>query len=190
MWTNDSILRDIWQPEFPNQSPFRCLDQRVAPSDTESPERRKDGFARLLCSHDARNARNDIVFIWSLDHAYIHDDGTCEPSSVVYIEKTKNSIRDRWFRWIWCLVQDWTVKTSIRPPTRRELAKLDRNFTFYKDVIGQFGPLRIWWADVSKLNQCRVPTTAELKTARAWENRLLRLYVARYRCLPLKNRQK
>ena len=186
MWSSDSILAEILSPIFVNGSPFQCLRAEVKPADAASPESLRQGFEGLFGCKEAKAARK-VVFVWALDKPYIHRRGKGLPSTITNVEKTDGSIADRWPR----SKINKLVTNELDPlPTTelvdwQALADHNANLSFYSKIIASYGPLRIWWADVARLNEASNNALANSET---WESLILSSYRQRYRCSPLKNR--
>jgi len=186
IWASDPILAEILQPIFENGSPFQCLPKRVKRKHTDNEESLKEAFKKLFHCQEAEQAYG-VVFIWVLDQPYEHQEGSYEPSTIVRIEETKNSIKDRWSsQHIKALVTDWHDKATLdNPDNMRVLATRDCNWSFFSEIISNFGPLRIWWSDVEHLNEASVKYS--LETPQKWEKFICEKYRERYGCLPLKD---
>jgi hypothetical protein len=181
----DPILRGVLKTVFPKGSPFQCLPTGVETHEVQEVVSLRAGFTRLLLGSAAQQACN-AVLIWALDQPYRHTEGTCDLSTVVYIEKTDGSIYQRWNGQIAKLTRGTLATAPTDVQNLRALAKRD-SLRFYRTSIGAFGPLRIWWAALSHLNSAAAqPQTSP----RGWEHLLLAHYQERYGCLPLKNRKR
>src|SRR5205085_1478052 len=99
---------------------------------------------------------------------------------------TDQTMAARWAkRYLINLTSDYDDRTSKGGSnTLRSHADTNRNFTFYRSLIGGHGPLSIWWASSAMLNQ----VSGAAHKPRAWEGHLLALYRGKHGCLPLKNR--
>lgn len=184
MWPSDPILKEAFTLLFPKGLPFQCLPTRVERTDAGDPRSLRAGFERLIACPEAKQATN-VVLIWALDNQYLHAEGSREPSTVVYIEKTDGSIFGRWSRYCADLATGRSGGEPTTSESLRGLATVD-NLRFYTEVVGKHGPLRVWWADVARLNGA---SALRLPSPREWERLLLKTYRERYGCLPLKNRR-
>jgi len=185
MQSADSGFVGILNGIFSDDATFRRLPDEVVPESACNSSSLREGFAKLFCSDEARAAIN-VVFIWELALLYPHSESS-KKSSIVYIEKTKHSIHQRWVRYLGLLVKDFAAKQPQDLMDLRMLARQNLNFSFYSKIIKEFGPLRVWWADVPTLNRKRRDGLRELD-ARGWERLLLESYRNFYDCRPLKNR--
>lgn len=182
MWP-DSLFEE--SKIFSSDSPFRCLPAQVDQGDARDKTRLRAGFERVLRSEEARRGRN-VVCIWALAERYRHSDGKRECSRIVYVEKTTGSIFGRWSpSKIDLLVKGTDANELPYLPDLRKLANRD-TLLFYRTIIANYGPLRVWWAEVARLDEV---SNCKLAGSRAWERHILKSYCNCYRCLPLKNRR-
>ncbi len=186
MCSSDSILGEILSPIFVKGSPFQCLPEQVKKADAEPPESLREGFQRLFGCEEAKKARN-VVFIWVLDHPYVHLRGKGLPSTIINVEKTDQSIAKRWPpAKISKLVTNMCEPLPTADPVDwQALADHNANLSFYSRIIASRGPLHVCWANVAQLNEASNSTRAN---PLAWERLILRSYRNHYGCLPLKNR--
>ena len=134
MWPSDPIFAKILRPIFVGGSPFQCLPEQVEREDARDALLLQAGFKRLFRCQVAQQAHS-AVFIWVLDQPYDHRGITCEPSTIVNVEKTDQSISNRWRRYINALVKDWNCIAELADPDDlRDLADHDCNLSFFKLV--------------------------------------------------------
>ena len=127
----------------------------------------------------------NLVLIWTCAREYEHDLGNKKKSQLIYIEKTVNTIAQRWSP-SGCgdLAKDFgTVNAQC---TLSDMAKSHNNLAFYRRVLNECGDISVWWATVDSLNRL---ADKKYTDARCWETRLLCAYLKIYDCLPLKNRR-
>jgi hypothetical protein len=184
MWSSDPILMAILEPIFSSGSPFQRLPVQLERDDARDAKSLREGFEKLFGCQQAKVALN-VVMIWTLDQKFNHSDGSREPSTVVYVEKTTGYISDRWQRYTGLLATGSDSATTTSSENLRALANRE-NLLFYKKIVASFGPLRVWYANVGHLNQA---SKHSLATAREWEHLILKRYRDRYGCLPLKTRR-
>ena len=129
------------------------------------------------------------MLIWRLDQPYRHRHGSIDESTVIYIEKTRRSIRERWSAHIGTLVAGTFAPDFTEPDDLRNL--INNNLGFYSKAIGTRGPLEIWWADVPTMDAASDGAIMRRDApARDWERLMLEHYKERYRYYPLKNRRR
>ena len=187
MYKSDPILKEIIDQLFDKDSPFQCLPAQIAPEATATQESLRVGFNSLLCCPEAREV-NNAVFLWVLEKPYQHQDGKHELSTVIRIEKTVNSIQQRWNRYIENLVTDYGNNININHDNYlRSLADNDQNLSFFREIISKYGPLKIWWASLEDLNQSS--TKNSFDNPQQWEKLICQTYVKHHRCYPLKDRK-
>lgn len=186
MLSVDSALSSVLADAGLRGQPFRRVPEQVHATAVETKELMRRELVRVFHSAEARTGKN-LVLIWATSSPYTHADGAGLPSTVVYIEKLAGSIHRRWpERYLANLAEDFLDRPLTNPDDLRHLAKQNRNYTFYRRVISEFGPLSLWQASAEELNKA---SDLELASARLWENRLLCKYLEHHGCFPLKNRQ-
>jgi hypothetical protein len=186
MWHGDETFGEILRQHL-RFSPFIQLPHDISSEHAATPVTLLDRLVQAFHSPEARDA-SEVVIIWALARPYVHSDGNREPSTIIYIEKTINSIAWRWPRRYlrYLTTDDGNGGPSSLPDTLRQRAWLDWNWSFYSEAIRRHGPLVIWWATVRRLNEA---SGLSLRGPREWERRLNEGYRASYGCLPLKNRR-
>lgn len=166
---------------------FVPLPQAIEPSDEPSPESLYHAFRQVFRAPEAKAGR-DVVFVWTVDRPYTHDQGKNSTSRFVYIEKTKSTMWARWsnenLRRVTTDFDDRDIDCA--PSSIRAYADANRNFTFYRHLVRDHGPLRIWWASSEVLNEA---AGSSGHNSEAWEGHLLALYLEKHGCRPLKNRR-
>jgi hypothetical protein len=165
---------------------FEVLPVEVSPSHADGQEKLFEGFRSQFRCLQARSRRG-VVFLWTVDRPYRHDSGKALTSKISYIEKTDQTISQRWAKkHIVSLTTDQDegeVKGDSN--SLRTHAAANKNWTFYSRLIREHGPLQIWWAGSEHLNS----VSSEKLRPREWERRLLALYWNYHGCWPLKNRK-
>lgn len=156
-------------------------------TDAQSPKSLYEAFHRLFRCKEAKTTR-DVVFVWTVDKPYMHDQCKKLPSQFVYIEKTKGTMSGRWsnenLRRVTTDFESEPINDA--PSSLRAYADANMNLTFYSRLIHEHGPLRIWWSSSAILNET---AGSSLHNSEAWEGHLLALYIEKHGCRPLKNRK-
>ncbi len=166
---------------------FIPLPEVIGPTDALSPKSLYEAFYNVFRCKEAKTIR-DIVFVWTVDRPYIHDQCERLPSQFIYIEKTKGTMSGRWSNEnLRSVTTDFSGEsTGDTPSVLRGFADANLNLTFYSRLILDHGPLSIWWSSSAMLNEVAGTST---HNAEAWEGHLLALYVAKHGCRPIKNRK-
>ena len=186
MVTVDSIFSSVLADIGLRGQPFRQIPEQLRTDDVETKERMRRELVRVFHSAEACIGKN-LVLIWATELPYTHSDGKQLQSTIVYIEKLAGSVRGRWpERSLVNLAEDFPDRPLTDPGDLRHLARQNRNYSFYRRIVSEFGPLSLWQASVQELNAA---SDLNLTSARLWENRLLCKYLERHACFPLKNRQ-
>ncbi len=166
---------------------FVPLSKSVESSDELTPAAMYSAFHQIFRCPDAKAVR-DVVFVWTVDRHYVHDQGKNSMSHFVYIEKTKNTMWARWsneyLRRVTTDFDDRIITCDVS--SIRAHADTNRNFAFFNHLIRHHGPLRVWWAGSEQLNEV---ARCSPHSSEAWEGHLLALYLVRHGCRPLKNRR-
>ena len=166
---------------------FVPLPKFVEPRDELTPADLYKSFHQLFRCPEAKVVR-DVVFVWTVDTPYVHDQGNNSLSHFVYIEKTKNTMWGRWsneyLRRVTTDFDDRLITCDAN--SIRAHADANRNFAFFSYLIRHHGPLRVWWASSEQLNKA---ASSYPYNSEAWEGHLLALYLTKYGCRPLKNRR-
>ena len=185
MWHNDSVFAKILKDERIDTS-FKRISSAISSADAVTSESLLAAFLRTFRGQEARSGRN-VVFIWSVDQPYFHTEGRCLPSSIINIEKTKNTIATRWGRSsLIKLAKDFTKHEVVDINNLGHLALANRNLSFYQRLVRENGPLRVSWCEANTLDAA---SGRELVDSRKWEQRLILAYQAKHKCFPLKNRR-
>ena len=89
-----------------------------------------------------------------MDRPYRHDSGRALTSKISYIEKTDQTISQRWKKnHIVSLITDQDEgEVKGESNSLRSHAAANKNWTFYSRLIREHGPLQIWWAGSEHLN--------------------------------------
>lgn len=170
--------------------PFRALTEVLKPHEASDLNTLRQGFERVFHCEDAQAARN-VVFFWAVDRPFHHESGHRLASTISYIEITKGSIARRWpSRYIKKITRDKKTAEGLVVLGLEQLAKYDKNLSFYSQLIREHGPLRVWYAGLEDLNQCaRKANLSELGTIREWERMMIKTYRKLHGGRPLKNRR-
>ena len=186
MWDNDPIFEKILKTERIDTS-FKRISSAISSADADTAESLLAAFVRTFRGQEAGLGRN-VVFIWSVDQPYSHTEGHCLPSSIINIEKTKNTIATRWSQAsLIKLTTDFTKREVVDINNLGHLALANRNLSFYQRIVRENGPLRISWCEATTLNAA---SGGELiDSSRHWEQKLIKAYKAEHNCFPLKNRR-
>jgi hypothetical protein len=189
MLPNDEHFNSILNRTF-QTSPFRLLSDHIAPEETVDKETLLKAFQRVFHSTEAKAAKN-VVFIWAVDNPFVHECGNQLHSTISYIEITKGRLATRWpTRYLLKILHDKHRSEPVGNMGLQELAKKDKNFTFYSRLISEHGPLRVWYANLTELNSTALdPAKSSRTTVREWEKNLIKAYRRVHGCRPLKNRR-
>lgn len=186
MWDNDSIFTKILKAERIDES-FKRISSAISSADAVTSESLLAAFLRTFRGKEAMVGRN-VVFIWSVDQPYLHTEGHCLPSSIIYIEKTKNTIATRWNQAsLIKLTKDFTKREVVDINNLGHLALANRNLSFYQRLVRENGPLHVSWCDAATLDAASGRELID--SSRQWEQRLILAYKAEHNCFPLKNRR-
>lgn len=171
--------------------PFNALPECLTAADAGSPEALHAALLRMF-QHPQARTMEQCLAIWALDHPYpARSSG--RSSTILYIEIAIGSLYGRWSPGkLANLVTDDLVKSDAPPASDDlgELARYDRNWSFYSRAVARHGPLRIWWLDGAALSTAGVPPAgSRMGVARHWEHALLTAYKAHHGHYPLKNRR-
>lgn len=179
----DPVFNQILTDSF-GTSPFRSLPGDINAGHTVSRDALIEAFKKVFNGERARLASN-VVFYWQLDKPFVHTEGRQLPSTISYIEISKGTLSGRWTSFRFLRDGEDVVQGSLR-----QLANNNDNFAFYSRLIGQHGPMQVWYATLSELNAAATHHgQPERETVRQWESHLLRSYKAAHGTLPLKNRR-
>lgn len=173
------------------QWPLRELPERLEPSDAVDPKTLRAAFKRVMHCEAARKAKN-IIFIWAVEKPYIHDSGNRLASTIAYIEITKNALSVRWpQRFFFNITSDYRHKGDAAADAGlEELARKDKNFSFYSRLIREHGPMRIWYANLEDIQTAGIDGEKDRWTSvRACEKALIQAYRKVHGVRPLKNRR-
>ncbi len=183
----DLMFAEVLKDASIEGQPFRAVPETLLPEHVADRETMLRELQRIFQCADARSGK-EMVLVWAVERPYTHTDGNGHSSTIVYIEKTVHSAFRRWpTRYLKKLATDYTSRPLMMPDELRHLANQNRNYTFYSKMVRDFGPLTIWQAGAAELNRI---SSKSLASSRAWENLLLRKYLGRHGCLPLKNRHR